>query len=35
MHERRFVLEPLCELIDPHAKHSLLKQSWEDLLEKP
>ena len=34
MHERRFVLEPLCELIDPHAKHSLLKQSWEDLLEK-
>ncbi|OGJ59932.1 2-amino-4-hydroxy-6-hydroxymethyldihydropteridine diphosphokinase [Candidatus Peribacteria bacterium RIFCSPHIGHO2_01_FULL_55_13] len=34
MHERRFVLEPLCELIDPQFKHPVIKQSWEYLLEK-
>lgn len=32
MHERRFVLEPLCELIDPEALHPTLKQSWRALL---
>jgi 2-amino-4-hydroxy-6-hydroxymethyldihydropteridine diphosphokinase len=34
MYERRFVLEPLCELIDPRAKHPVLHASWEGLLEK-
>jgi 7,8-dihydro-6-hydroxymethylpterin-pyrophosphokinase len=34
MHERRFVLEPLCELIDPKAKHPVLHASWKELLEK-
>ena len=33
MHERRFVLEPLCELIDPSELHPVLKKSWESLLE--
>ncbi len=32
MQSRRFVLEPLCELIDPHARHPTLKQTWENLL---
>jgi len=34
MHERRFVLEPLNELIDVESKHSLLNETWKDLLEK-
>ncbi len=33
MHERRFVLEPLCELVPPNEKHPVLGQSWESLLE--
>jgi 2-amino-4-hydroxy-6-hydroxymethyldihydropteridine diphosphokinase len=32
MHERRFVLEPLCELIDPEKTHPTLGKSWEELL---
>ena len=34
MHERRFVLEPLCELIDPSSHHPGIDESWGDLLEK-
>lgn len=34
MHERRFVLEPLCELIDANTLHPILKQSWKELLEQ-
>lgn len=34
MHERRFVLEPLCELIDLQSQHPVLKESWEKLLGK-
>jgi 2-amino-4-hydroxy-6-hydroxymethyldihydropteridine diphosphokinase len=34
MHERRFVLEPLCLLIDPTERHPVSKEKWEDLLEK-
>ncbi len=33
MHERRFVLEPLCELIDPTLRHPILKISWQQLLQ--
>ena len=33
MHERRFVLEPLCELLSPQAVHPTLRQSWAKLLE--
>jgi 2-amino-4-hydroxy-6-hydroxymethyldihydropteridine diphosphokinase len=32
MHERRFVLEPLCELIDPADTHPVLGQNWQELL---
>lgn len=32
MHERRFVLEPLCALIDPTSEHPLLHIAWKDLL---
>jgi 2-amino-4-hydroxy-6-hydroxymethyldihydropteridine diphosphokinase len=34
MHERRFVLEPLLELVEPHATHPVLKRSWQDLLDQ-
>lgn len=34
MHERRFVLEPLLELINPFDLHPALKESWQELLEK-
>ena len=34
MHERRFVLEPLCELIDPHKKHPQYGETWIELLTK-
>lgn len=34
MHERRFVLEPLCELIEPQERHPALAKSWGELLEK-
>ncbi len=34
MHERRFVLEPLCELMDRAGKHPVLGESWADLLSK-
>ncbi|MBI1812695.1 2-amino-4-hydroxy-6-hydroxymethyldihydropteridine diphosphokinase [Candidatus Peregrinibacteria bacterium] len=30
MHERRFVLEPLCEVIDPKTRHPLIGKSWEE-----
>jgi len=33
MHERRFVLEPLCELIDPESTHPTLEIAWKDLLD--
>lgn len=33
MHERRFVLQPLVELIDPSAKHPVLQKTWQELLE--
>lgn len=32
MHKRRFVLEPLCELLKPEAKHLALGESWRELL---
>ncbi len=34
MHERRFVLGPLCELIEPAALHPVLRESWQILLNK-
>jgi 2-amino-4-hydroxy-6-hydroxymethyldihydropteridine diphosphokinase len=34
MHERRFVLEPLCELINPMECHLVLGEPWRVLLEK-
>lgn len=34
MHERRFVLEPLCELLDPEEKHPILHSPWSDLLRQ-
>lgn len=34
MHERRFVLEPLTELLYPQAKHPEIGQTWEELLKK-
>lgn len=34
LHERRFVLEPLCELIDPESKHPTLNASYESFLKK-
>lgn len=34
MHERRFVLEPLCELIGPEALHPALGKTWKELLKK-
>ena len=34
MHERRFVLEPLCALMDPESKHPLLQKTWNALLEE-
>jgi len=32
MHERRFVLEPLCELIDPKKIHPTMENTWEYFL---
>lgn len=34
MHERRFVLAPLCELLDPHTTHPVLGKSWQELLKE-
>lgn len=34
MHERRFVLEPLCELLDLQGKHPVLGVPWKSLLWK-
>lgn len=34
MHERKFVLEPLCELIDQKSMHPILNKSWISLLEE-
>ena len=34
MHERKFVLAPLCELIDTKKKHPLVQLSWKELLEE-
>ena len=31
MHERKFVIAPLCELIDTNLKHPQLGQSWEEI----
>lgn len=33
MHERRFVLEPLCEVIDPEMRHPVVGKAWEELLD--
>lgn len=33
MHERRFVLEPLTELLHPKEKHPILGKAWEELLQ--
>lgn len=33
MEERRFVLEPLLELIDVNTAHPILKKSWRNLLK--
>jgi 2-amino-4-hydroxy-6-hydroxymethyldihydropteridine diphosphokinase len=33
MHQRRFVLAPLVELIDPSHTHPLLKKTWSELLD--
>ena len=33
MHERRFVLEPLCELMDAKQIHPVLGKTWENLLK--
>ncbi|MBI3336920.1 2-amino-4-hydroxy-6-hydroxymethyldihydropteridine diphosphokinase [Candidatus Peregrinibacteria bacterium] len=32
MYQRRFVLEPLCELISSTKKHPVLQRSWKELL---
>jgi 2-amino-4-hydroxy-6-hydroxymethyldihydropteridine diphosphokinase len=34
MHGRRFVLEPLCEVVDPGKKHPVLGETWQNLLQK-
>ncbi len=34
MHARRFVLEPLMELIDPETEHPVLHTFWQELLEQ-
>ena len=34
MHQRRFVLEPLCELIAPNAQHPTLGKPWKELLKE-
>lgn len=34
MHERRFVLEPLSNVLEPQSEHPLLHTSWTDLLQK-
>ena len=33
MHQRRFVLAPLLELIDPSQTHPILKKTWKELLD--
>ena len=33
MHERQFVLDPLCEIVDPDMNHPILHQSWKSFLE--
>lgn len=33
MHERRFVLEPLTEITDPHSRHPILGKTWQEFLE--
>lgn len=34
MHERRFVLAPLSELLDPATRHPALGTAWQELLAK-
>lgn len=34
MQGRRFVLEPLCDVIDVNTKHPILETSWKELLTK-
>lgn len=34
MHERRFVLEPLCELVDKTGRHPVLGGTWGELLKE-
>ena len=31
MHERKFVIAPLCELIDTQLQHPTLNQTWEEI----
>ena len=33
MHERRFVLEPLCEIVNPNMNHPILNQTWKSFLK--
>ena len=33
LHERRFVLEPLCELLDTSESHPVLGKTWGKLLK--
>ena len=34
MHERRFVLEPLNDLLDPQTRHPVLGKTWAELLQE-
>lgn len=34
MHERRFVLEPLCTVLESSKMHPTLQKSWGELLQK-
>ena len=34
MHERRFVLEPLIELLEPNGKHPMIDKTWDELLKE-
>lgn len=34
LHVRRFVLDPLCELVNPEGKHPVFGETWQTLLDK-
>ena len=34
MHERAFVLRPLCELLDPQQKHPILEIPWNEWMKR-